>query len=242
MKEINLKVIQNELVAKDIYKMVLEGDTSAILQAGQFVELQLPGHYLRRPISVSDFDDKTVTLLYKVVGSGTKDMSYYQPGSMINTLTGLGNGFFKKDCKKPLLIGGGIGIAPMFKLAMDYNQKGIQPTIVYAAASSKDLACIDELSKIGTLLLCTDDGSIGFHGNCVELLKQVALDFDYYYACGPLPMLKALQQLPFPGCLSLEARMGCGFGACMGCSIQTTNGPRCICKDGPVFKSEEVIF
>ena len=154
----------------------------------------------------------------------------------------LGNGFDLSKSKKPLLVAGGIGVAPLLGLAKRFNENGIRPTMVYGAAKNIDLVLINELKKYTDLHLTTDDGSLGFKGNTVMFLKENNLEFDYYYACGPQVMLKYLAQFNSYGCVSLEARMGCGFGACMGCSIQTTNGVKRVCKEGPVFEASEVIF
>ena len=154
----------------------------------------------------------------------------------------VGNGFDISKSNKPLLIAGGIGIAPLIGLARAFNRKNIRPTIVYGAAKGNDLVLLDELSLLGKLIVTTDDGSYGYKGNVVTYLKEHNIDFDKYYACGPQVMLKYLSMYSKEGYVSLEARMGCGFGACMGCSIETVNGPRRVCKEGPVFKSDEVIF
>ena len=169
-------------------------------------------------------------------------MSLYLPGEKLTVLTGLGNGFQIKDNINPLLVAGGIGIAPLISLAKIYNQKGIKPTLVYGARSKDDLVLVDELKELTNLYLCTDDGSLGFHGNCVQCIQENKLEMDYYYSCGPIRMLEALAKTYPNGCVSLEARMGCGFGACMGCSIETINGPKRVCKEGPVFESSEVKF
>lgn len=241
MKDVTLKITKNIAVAKDVYLMRLEGDTSLIQHPGEFLEIKLPNHYLRRPISVSKFGAGYVEILYKVLGHGTKDMTMYQDLSLV-VLVGLGNGFRLKDVKRPLLIAGGIGIAPMFALAEAFLKRNIRPIILYGAAKSDDLVLTSELEQLGDLIICTDDGSKGYHGNCISYLQDHVVDYDYYYACGPQIMLKYLQAFTNKGCLSLEARMGCGFGACMGCSIQTTKGPKRVCKEGPVFEANEVIF
>ena len=242
MQNVVLEITLNKQVNHDTYLMKLSGDLSSIKNSGEFIEIKLDGYYLRRPISVCDFSDKEVTLLYKVLGHGTKDMSTYQEGMKLDCLVGLGNGFDLTKSQKPLLVAGGIGIAPLIGLAKRFNENGIKPTLVYGAAKNSDLVLIDELKKYTDLHLTTDDGSLGFKGNTVTYLKENNIDFDYYYACGPQIMLKFLAQYNSNGCVSLEARMGCGFGACMGCSIQTINGPKRVCKEGPVFESSEVIL
>lgn len=242
MKEVTLTITKNEAVSSDIYLMRLEGDLSEIKNPGEFVEIKLPNYYLRRPISVSRYSENYLELLYKVLGHGTKDMTSYPIGMTLDVLVGLGNGFDVTKSKKPLLIGGGIGIAPMFALADKFNELGIKPTILYGSANKDGLVCLEELSNIADLICCTDDGSYGYKGNTVSYLKEHNVEYDYYYACGPQIMCKFLKAYDENGCLSLEARMGCGFGACMGCSIETVNGPKRVCKEGPVFEASEVIL
>ena len=216
MKNVVLKIESNQPVGKDIYLMRLVGDLSNIKNPGEFVEIKLPNYYLRRPISVCDFSNTHVDLLYKVLGHGTKDMTNYPIGTELEVLVGLGNGFDLTKANKPLLIGGGIGIAPMFGLARAFNELGIKPKIIYGVGKQSDLVLIEELEKLGDLIICSDSGEVGYHGNVVSYLKENNVDYDYYYACGPQVMCKYLKALTDKGCLSLEARMGCGFGACMG--------------------------
>lgn len=242
MKEVKLTIVQNEQVGKDIYLMRLEGDLTSIKNPGEFVEIKLPNYYLRRPISVCDYSESHLNLLYKVLGHGTKDMTNYPIGMELEVLVGLGNGFDIKKSLKPLLIGGGIGIAPIFSLARKFNELGIKPIILYGAAKKDDFVLLDTLAQYGELILCSDSGEVGYHGNVVNYLKTHQVEYDYYYACGPQVMCKYLKELTDKGCLSLEARMGCGFGACMGCSIETTNGPKRVCKEGPVFEASEVLL
>lgn len=242
MKEVELVITKNVQVSKDIYSMRLEGDVSEVKNSGEFINITLPGYYLKRPISVSDFGPGYIDILFKVLGKGTGEMSHYEVGKTLKCLVGLGNGFTLDFTKKPLLVGGGIGIAPLFAVLRLYNEKGIKPALVYGARSKDDLVLIDKLAEMSDLHLCTDDGSMGFKGNVIDCIKNVNLDFDVYYSCGPFPMLKFLS-LAYPnGYVSLEARMGCGFGACMGCSIETTKGPKRVCKEGPVFEASEVKF
>ena len=242
MKNVVLKIESNQPVGKDIYLMRLVGDLSNIKNPGEFVVINLPNYYLRRPFSVCDFSNTHVDLLYKVLGHGTKDMTNYPIGTELEVLVGLGNGFDLTKANKPLLIGGGIGIAPMFGLARAFNELGIKPKIIYGVGKQSDLVLIEELEKLGDLIICSDSGEVGYHGNVVSYLKENNVDYDYYYACGPQVMCKYLKALTDKGCLSLEARMGCGFGACMGCSIETTNGPKRVCKEGPVFEASEVLL
>ena len=242
MKNVLLTIEKNIQVGQDIYLMTLKGDVSEIKNPGEFVEITIPNYYLRRPISVSSYSNDSVELLYKVLGHGTKDLSTFEAGTKIDTLIGLGNGFDISKAKKPLLVGGGIGIAPLFGLAEAFNKIGIKPTLVYGARSKDDIVLVEKLKELSDVIICTDDGTLGFHGNVIECINNSNIDFDYYYACGPYKMLQFLS-IAYPnGCVSLEARMGCGFGACMGCSIETTNGPKRVCKEGPVFEANEVIF
>jgi dihydroorotate dehydrogenase electron transfer subunit len=169
-------------------------------------------------------------------------MTNYEVGKKLDVLVGLGNGFDITKAKQPLLVAGGIGIAPLIGLAKRFNNLGIKPTLVYGAANECDLVLLEELGKYTTLYITTDDGSLGFKGNPVTFLKENDIKYDYYYSCGPQVMLKYLALYDSNGCVSLEARMGCGFGACMGCSIKTTNGTKRVCKEGPVFEASEVIF
>lgn len=242
MKNVILKIKENIKVGKDIYLMTLEGDTSEIKNTGEFINITVPNYYLRRPISVCDFTNNSVDILYKVLGRGTNDLKDLKKGQELDCLIGLGNGFDLTKANNPLLIGGGIGIAPLLALAKSFYKSGIKPTLVYGARSKDDIVITDKLQKYTNLIICTDDGSLGFKGNVINCIKSSNINFDYYYACGPLKMLEYLSKEYPNGSLSLEARMGCGFGACMGCSIKTTNGPKRVCKEGPVFDASEVIF
>ena len=242
MKDVKLTMTLNETVSKDIFRMRLEGDVSEVKNCGEFINITLPPHYLRRPISVSDFGPGYIDILYKVLGQGTKEMSLMAAGQSLKCLVGLGNGFNLRCDIKPTLIAGGIGIAPFFSVLKYYNEKGIKPQMIYGARSKDDLVLLDKLAEMSDLHLCTDDGSYGVKGTVIDLIKNENLNVDYYYACGPYRMLENLAK-NFPnGEVSLEARMGCGFGACMGCSIKTTNGPKRVCKEGPVFSASEVEF
>ena len=242
MEDLILKIKSNEKVGTDIYHMVLEGDLSSLDDIGEFVNIEIPGYYLRRPISVMEYSKNTIEILYKVLGHGTNDLSKFKAGDALKVLVGLGKPFTLSKAKKPLLVAGGIGVAPMFRTIREYNEKGIRPLMVYGARSKDDIVLLDELKKGADVYVATDDGSLGFHGNVVSALKELKLDYDYYFACGPQIMLKFLSMYDQNGEVSLEARMGCGFGACMGCSIETTNGPKRVCKEGPVFDASEVKF
>ena len=242
MKNVILEITENYSVSSDVFLMKLKGDITEIKNSGEFVEIKLDGYYLRRPISVCEFNGDELTILYKVLGHGTLDMSTYPVGKKLDVLVGLGNGFDMSKSHKPLLVAGGIGIAPLVGLAKRYNEIGIKPTLIYGASKKNDLVLISELEKYTNLHITTDDGSMGYKGNPVGFLKENEIEYDYYYSCGPQVMLKYLALHSNNGCVSLEARMGCGFGACMGCSIQTVNGPKRVCKEGPVFEASEVLL
>ena len=238
------KILQNTKIAKDVFKMVLEGNTEHITRAGQFINIELEGLYLRRPISVCDYDDTTVTIIYKVVGEGTEKMSKLQPGAELNILTGLGNGF-NLNCKgdSPLIIGGGVGTPPMYRLCKNLINNGKKPTVILGFGSKDDVFFEEEFKKLGVdVYISTVDGSVGTKGFVTDVMKTIN-DYTYFYACGPMVMLKAVCEVSnTEGQVSLEERMGCGFGACMGCTIQTKNGSRRVCKEGPVFKKEDLIW
>jgi len=242
VKDVELIIKSNKKVSKDIFLMRLEGDCSEIKNCGEFINITLPNHYLRRPISVCDYASDHVDILFKILGHGTKDMSEFEVGQKLKCLIGLGNGFNIKNDIKPVLIAGGIGIAPFMAVIRKYNKLGIKPTLIYGARSKDDLVILDEMKELTDLHLCTDDGSFGFKGNVVDLIKNDNINVEYYYACGPYRMLEAVANALGDGEVSLEARMGCGFGACMGCSIKTITGPKRVCKEGPVFKGKEVLW
>ena len=233
----------NEKIAKDVYRMTLVGDTSKIISPGGFVELELPGLYLRRPISVCDVTADTLTLIYKVVGVGTDAMCKYENGVELDVLTGLGNGFnVYADTKAPLLVGGGVGVPPLYMLCKRLIEKGVTPSVILGFNTKDDVFYKEEFEALGVkVTVTTADGSFGTKGFVTDALD--AHTYDYTYACGPLPMLKALyERSGVDGEYSFEARMGCGFGACMGCSIPTKNGMKRVCKEGPVFKKEEIVW
>lgn len=238
-------VLSNEPLTRDVYRMVLEGDTQWITRPGQFVNIELDGFYLRRPISISDWSDTTITIIYKVVGRGTQVMSQMGVGVKLDVLTGLGNGFNPEvECQKPLLVGGGVGVPPLFRLAKELLARGRKVSVVLGFNKADEVFYAEEFKALGAdVYVSTADGSMGVKGFVTDAIREAAIDFDYFYSCGPLPMLKALC-----GCcdqdgeLSFEERMGCGFGACMGCSCKTLTGNKRICKDGPVMKRGEIIW
>jgi dihydroorotate dehydrogenase electron transfer subunit len=222
--------------------MVLEGDTSEITAPGQFVNLALPGRFLRRPISVCDCEEGLLTLIYKVLGEGTADMTELQPGTSLDILTGLGNGYdLRKEGPHPLIIGGGVGVPPMYWLTKKLIGDGRidrHITVVLGFNTASEVFYETEFRDlVHDVIVTTVDGSYGIKGYVTNAVNK---RFSQYYACGPGPMLKAVHALPLPGQLSLEERMGCGFGACMGCSIKTKDGYKRVCKDGPVFDREEL--
>lgn len=237
-------VLENNKIAKDVYKMILKGDTSCITKPGQFINIEIEGLYLRRPISVCDYSDDTITIIYKVVGQGTEKMSQMPAGIELDILTGLGNGF-DVNCsgETPLLIGGGVGTPPMYRLCKDLVKQGKKPIVILGFASKDDVFYEEELKDLGAeVYISTVDGSYGTKGFVTDVMRNLD-NYTYFYACGPINMLKAVyNESKTEGELSFEERMGCGFGACMGCSCKTKYGNKRICKDGPVLKKEEVIW
>ncbi len=243
MKQVLYTVRSNKPIARDVYEMVLEGDTSAITAAGQFINVLVDGFYLRRPISVCDVDGAAVTLVYKVVGGGTEAMSRMGAGDKVDALTGLGNGFdTSKSGDKPLLIGGGVGVPPMFNLCKRLLAEGKQPTVVLGFNSRPDVFYEDAFKLLGVqTLVATADGSYGVHGFVTDVMD--GLSYTYFYTCGPEPMFRAIDKVATTsGQYSFEERMGCGFGACMGCSCKTLTGFKRICKEGPVMEREEILW
>ena len=245
MKRVILEVASNRPLTPLVYEMQLTGDTSAVTRPGGFVEISLDGLFLRRPISVCDFDEGRLTLVYKIVGKGTEQMAGLQVGTKIDVLTGLGNGFDTTLCHShALLVGGGVGVPPLYRLTRNLIAEGKQVSVVLGFNTQAEIFYANEFRKVGAeVIVATADGSQGIKGFVTDAIRQTGIDFDYFYACGPLPMLKALSEATDkPGELSLEERMGCGFGICMGCSIQTASGAKRVCKEGPVFKKEDVIW
>ena len=242
MQDTIFTIIENNRIAKDVYKMTLRGDTSAIKNAGEFVNIQLDGFYLRRPISVCDVEGDLLTLIYKVVGKGTAAMSAMLPGTELQVLTGLGNGYdLSLAGDHPLLIGGGVGVPPMYLLAKKLLAQGKQVSVILGFNTADEVFYEDEFTALGCdVKVTTVDGSRGVKGFVTDALPD---DYTYFYTCGPMPMFKALNKaVTTSGQFSFEERMGCGFGACMGCSCKTLTGNKRICKDGPVLKKEEIIW
>ena len=230
----------------DTYELILSGDTSAITAPGQFVNISLPGHFLRRPISICNWTkDGALMLLVKVVGGGTHDLVRCVPGTELDVLSGLGNGFDTAfGGSEPVLVGGGIGAAPLYGLARCLLDQGRTPTVVLGFRSGKDAYYLEEFAALGCrLMIATEDGSMGTRGFVTDCLKKLP-NLTYVFACGPLPMLKAVHSLPglTGGQYSFETRMGCGFGACMGCTVPTVGGYKRVCKDGPILYQEEIVW
>ncbi len=243
MKQSFFKVISNKRIAKNVYEMKLSGDTSPIINPGQFVNIKIQGEFLRRPISICDFDDTTLTLIYKVVGKGTSAMSTMQEDTWLDILIALGNGFNTNESgENPVLIGGGVGVPPMFKLAKELIAEGKDVSVILGFNKEEEIFYKEEFENIGAkTYVTTVDGSVGTKGFVTDVLKDI--DYSYVYTCGPEPMLKAVYNTSkTSGQFSFEERMGCGFGVCMGCSCKTKYGNKRICMDGPVLRKEEIIW
>lgn len=237
------EIISNKKLTESIFEMVLSGDTSSITASGQFINIKLEGFYLRRPISICDYDDKTITIIYKVVGEGTEAMSKMNMGEKLDVLCGLGNGFdTSKSLDKPVLIGGGVGVPPMYNLCKKLIAEGKAVTVVLGFNKKEEIFYENEFKKLGAdVKVTTVDGSYGIKGFVTDALKET--DYSYFYTCGPMPMFRAIESVATTsGQYSFEERMGCGFGACMGCSCKTKYGNKRICKDGPVLEREEIIW
>lgn len=244
MKKGIYKIAENIQISKDIYRMVLLGDTSAITNPGQFINIKLNNFYLRRPISICNYDDKSITIIYKIVGNGTEYMSTLKKGELLDILIGLGNGFdTSKSGNTPLLIGGGVGIPPMYNLAKKLKEEGKNPIVILGFNTLEETFYINEFESLGIkTLVSTVDGSLGTKGFVTDIVKLLE-NYTYFYTCGPYPMLKAIYDTTSTsGEFSFEERMGCGFGACVGCTCKTKYGNKRICKDGPVLIKEEIIW
>ena len=241
MKNLIFEIISNRMIAKNTYECVLGGDITDI-KCGQFVNITIDGLYLRRPISVCDAEDGRLTLIYKVVGVGTEKMANMTKGVKLDLLTGLGNGYdISKSGDKPLLIGGGAGVPPMYKLCKELIREGKKVSVILGFGSKDEVFYEDEFKSLGAdTYVTTVDGSYGVKGFVTDAMD---IDYTYFYTCGPEPMLKAVYNKSVTsGEFSFEERMGCGFGACMGCSCKTKYGNKRICKDGPVLVKEEIIW
>ena len=243
MKDSLFEIVSNRQIAKNTYEMVISGDISDITASGQFVNLKLDGFYLRRPISVCDAVGSRLTLIYKVVGEGTEKMAEMKRGEKLLTLTGLGNGYDTTvSGDRPLLIGGGAGVPPMYMLCKKLIAEGKKPTVILGFGSRDEVFYEEEFRVLGAeVIVTTVDGSYGIKGFVTDAFSGV--DYSYFYTCGPEPMLKAVyDKSETSGQFSFEERMGCGFGACMGCSCKTKYGNKRICRDGPVLVKEEIIW
>lgn len=242
MKEVIFTIKENVALTDSVYKMVMEGDTSAISASGQFVNIKLDGQYLRRPISICDYDDGILTIIYKVVGTGTEQMSAMKASDKLNILVGLGNGYDTSlSGDDPVLVGGGVGVPPLYKLCKALKAEGKRVSVILGFNTASEIFYKEEFEKIADkVIITTVDGSCGVKGFVTNALDE---SYTYVYSCGPFPMLKALAAATkCSGQYSLEERMGCGFGACMGCSCKTMLGNKRVCKDGPVFVKEEIIW
>ena len=243
MKDSIFKILSNEKIAKNTYECVLEGDISHITSPGQFVNVKLDGFYLRRPISVCDAEDGKLTLIYKAVGKGTEEMAKAKAGTEWLTLTGLGNGYDTSvSGERPLLIGGGAGVPPMYMLCKKLISEGKSPTVILGFNTENEVFYKEKFTNLGVkVIIATADGSVGVKGFVTDAMPMC--EYTYFYTCGPEPMLKAIYGASVTsGQFSFEERMGCGFGACMGCSCKTKYGNKRICRDGPVLTKEEIIW
>ena len=241
MKDVIFTIQENTQIAPSTFRMILEGDTSEIQKPGQFVNIRLEGFFLRRPISVCDREGSLLTIIYKTVGKGTDAMAEMKAGQTLSLLTGLGNGYDTNDSgDMPLLIGGGAGVPPMYLLARELLKEGKTVTAILGFNTKDEIFYEEEFQKIGAqVIVTTVDGSYGTKGFVTDAFPET---YSYVYTCGPEPMLKAVYQKAKDGQFSFEERMGCGFGACMGCSCKTITGYKRICKDGPVLRKEEILW
>ena len=243
MKQEILTIKENTVLARDVYRMILAGEIPEI-KPGQFLNIALEGRFLRRPISICDWDEETITIIYKVVGEGTADMSAMEPGQTLDVLVPLGNGFDpQKAGQRPLLIGGGVGVPPMYGLAKRIAVKGVKPEVILGFNGAEDAFYQREFEEAGANVhIATVDGSLGSKGMVTDLIED---GYTAVFACGPILMLRAIDEVmnsDIPGYFSLEERMGCGFGVCMGCSHKTKDGYKRICKEGPVLRREEIVW
>ena len=242
MKQGVFTIIDNSPLNERYARLVLAGDSSGISTPGQFVELSLPGFFLRRPFSVCDWDGASLTLVYESVGKGTRALRELPAGTELDLLTGLGNGFdLSRAGAEPLLVGGGSGVSPLLGLARRLLELGARPHGILGFNSADEIMLLEDFHALGlSPTVTTADGSFGIRGFVTEAMTQ---PHSFFYACGPEAMMRAVaEKSPAGGQLSFDARMGCGFGACMGCTRQTVNGPKRVCRDGPVFDKEEIVW
>ena len=241
MKQTLFSVLSNQIVAHAVYEMRLLGDTSALACPGQYVNLRVGNAFLRRPLSVACWDERGMTLIYKEVGSGTRWLSGCRKGETLDVLVGLGQGFdLSLSGLYPLLIGGGVGLPPLYQLGRELIKMGKRPRLIMGFASARDVFYQKEFESLMPVTLMTQDGSAGQKGLVTD--AGLRAQDTFLYACGPIPMLRALHALPIAGQFSLEERMACGFGACMGCSVQTARGSLRVCHEGPVFSKEDLLW
>ena len=243
MKQSIFEILENTPLTETVFRLVLSGDTSAITAPGQFVNIKLSGKFLRRPISVCDAEEGKLTLLYKVVGGGTADMSRMKPGETLDILTGLGNGYDLGEAGEcPLLVGGGVGVPPLYMLAKQLLAAGKSVRVILGFNTAAEVFYEEEFRALGaTVTVTTVDGTRGVRGFVTAALDEAP--YTYFYTCGPEPMLRALHSATVTsGQYSFEERMGCGFGACMGCSCKTVTGYKRICREGPVLRKEEILW
>ncbi len=241
MEQVKLEIIENKPITDSVFQMKLKGNISGVTNAGQFVNIKLDGLYLRRPISVCDYENDTLTIVYKVVGKGTEQMSQMTSGSL-DVLTGLGNGYnIDNNAQNVLLLGGGVGVPPLYNLAKKLINSGKKVCVILGFNTKSEVFYENEFKELGAdVTVATADGSYGVKGFVTDAIPE---NYDYFYTCGPEPMLKAVYKFTkTSGQFSFEERMGCGFGACMGCSCKTLTGYKRICKDGPVLEKEEILW
>ncbi len=242
MKQVIYKITENKPLNASVMKMTLKGDNSGV-KAGQFINIKIEGFYLRRPISVCEIIDGGIVIIYKIVGKGTEVLSKLKEGESLDVLSGLGNGYdLSLSGDKPLLIGGGVGVPPMYQLAKELIALGKKVTVILGFNTKSELFYEEEFKALGaSVIVTTVDGSYGVKGFVTDAMKDI--DYSYFYTCGPEPMLKAIHKSSVTdGEMSFEERMGCGFGACMGCSCKTLTGNKRICKEGPVLKKGELLW
>lgn len=240
------KILSNKEIGKDVFEMLLETKISKDIKPGQFINIQIKEHFLRRPISVASIEGENIRIIYKVFGTGTRELSNYKEDERVNIIGPLGRGFeIDENLKEVLLVAGGVGLPPLYELCKEYRKRNIKVVFVAGFKSKEDIFYEEEIKKLTDYLyISTDDGSYGYRGNVIDLIKDKGIDIDFVYGVGPNPMLKGLQENYTKGYISLEERMACGIGACMGCvcsSKEHENGYR-VCKDGPVFKIGEIVL
>ena len=243
MKQGLFQIAENRALTDSVMRMRLVGDVSDITASGQFINIKLEGKYLRRPISVYDRDAESVTIIYKVVGVGTEQMKNMKVGETLDVLTGLGNGYdLTLSGDKPLLLGGGVGVPPLYMLAKKLIASGLRVSVILGFNTKEEVFCEEDFRALGAdVTVTTVDGSYGIKGFVTDAMKSI--EYSYFYTCGPEPMLRAIYRTSVTeGQFSFEERMGCGFGACMGCSCKTVTGYKRICKDGPVLRKEEILW